>query len=283
MKQEDASDYIDKRLKQMRKHYNALLKDFDLDEIHEFRLAYKKMRAFNRLKNAGLPKDVQIKIGSKIKAIYQATGLIRNHQLHETRMHDLAKDLMVPIPGEYIANLENEKQKLKTDVKAKSRLIVFKQFQLKMQDGTNQSINETSIKNFIVQKQFELIQILAITSFTDNDFHSVRKMLKDILYNYSWVNGNGHQIGRGSLSDIKNVESLTVKLGDFHDLCIAIDFLNPNSISYVEDGEEKKVLFFIKQQLEWSKQNLKETICRDLMNIKKEMIVVQAEKNTALV
>ena len=83
MKAEKIIELLINNLKKTRRHYKKLLKDFELEEIHDFRLQIKKLRAFVRLVNTEVGKEKSIKINKEIKTFYHTTGRIRNVQLHK--------------------------------------------------------------------------------------------------------------------------------------------------------------------------------------------------------
>lgn len=51
MKSDNIINIFDKRFKKIKKHFNNLPEDFELGDIHSFRLERKKLRAFIRLIN----------------------------------------------------------------------------------------------------------------------------------------------------------------------------------------------------------------------------------------
>ena len=55
-------------------------------------------------------------------------------------------------------------------------------------------------------------------------------------------------------SGFETLEQFTEKLGNFNDLCIALELLNADAIALVENEGEKNVLLFMQKQLVWSKQ-----------------------------
>ena len=54
MKSDQIISAIDKRFKKVKKYYNKLLEDFEIEQIHGFGLEMKKLRAFIRLINTNI-------------------------------------------------------------------------------------------------------------------------------------------------------------------------------------------------------------------------------------
>lgn len=66
----------------------------------------------------------------------------------------------------------------------------------------------------------------------------------------------------------KNIEVFADKLGEFHDLCIALYFFEPIYINQVTDEKEKQILLTLRQKLEESKDKIKEDISTLLNHVK---------------
>ena len=61
MKSDKIINLYNQNLKKTSKHYNNLLEDFELEEIHDFRVQIKKLRALVRLVNAEVMKKKEVK------------------------------------------------------------------------------------------------------------------------------------------------------------------------------------------------------------------------------
>ena len=101
MKAEKIKSILDKRYQGIKKHYNGLLENFKLKEIHDFRVEFKKTRAFIRLINSDKP-GKKLRIGKKLKDFYHITGHIINLQLHEERIGNLCRELDLKKPSAYL-------------------------------------------------------------------------------------------------------------------------------------------------------------------------------------
>ena len=67
MKYDEIIDVLDKRFKKIKKHYNNVLEDFSPQEIHDFRLEVKRLRAFIRMVNTDIQRK-KLGMGNILKA-----------------------------------------------------------------------------------------------------------------------------------------------------------------------------------------------------------------------
>src|SRR6478672_10524069 len=105
MKEHAINGVLHTRLKKIQGHFHQLQESFDTEAIHDFRLEVKKLRGFLRLLQAGLSPGSQLKIPPHLKAIYEATGQIRNIQLHLEAMNLQCETLHLLSPAAYCSFL----------------------------------------------------------------------------------------------------------------------------------------------------------------------------------
>ena len=116
MCKEEIIRLYEKRFKKLSKHYNKLLKDFDREEIHLFRLELKKLRAFTRLVTHAMFRD-HFKIHGQIKAFYNAAGDLRNIQLHLERVSEISRIVAIELPAAYLQLLLVEEIKAQKNLR----------------------------------------------------------------------------------------------------------------------------------------------------------------------
>lgn len=102
-------DRYKESLENISAYYNHLLKDFDADDNHNFRVEIKKLRAFIRLINISQP-DHENKIPKKIRKFYHLVGDIRNLQLHQQRIRNFCDDLFSENPQLYLDSIHKEEK-----------------------------------------------------------------------------------------------------------------------------------------------------------------------------
>ena len=271
MKSDEIINVFDKRFKKVKKHYNKSFEDFEIEEIHGFRLEMKKLRAFIRLINTSIPEEKKIKIGGKIKSFYNTTGNIRNLQLHQQRVSLICDDMLLEKPVLYLQLLHNEESMLKKRAGRIADKISYNKFRKKIIDLVPNKLNTESVQAFVIQKQHTLLELIFLLNYSDEALHEIRKVLKDLLYGWKYISSYLPAALPAYFTNKKNIEVFADKLGGFHDLCIAIYFFKPVYIDKIADEEENKILLIVKRKLEETKGEMKEEINTFLNHVKQEM------------
>ena len=270
MKSDEIINVFDKRFKKVKKHYNKSFEDFEIEEIHGFRLEMKKLRTFIRLINTSIPEEKKIKIGGKIKSFYNTTGNIRNFQLHQQRVSHICDDMLLEKPVLYLQLLHNEESMLKKKAGQIADKISYNHFRKKIVDLVPDKLNTESVRAFIIQKKHTLLELILLLDYSDEALHEIRKVLKDLLYDWKYISSYVPAALPAYFTTKKNIEVFADKLGEFYDLCIALYFFKPVYIDKIADEKEKKILLTLRQKLELTKGEMKEEISALLNHIKPE-------------
>ena len=117
--------------------------------------------------------------------------------------------------AKYLEKLNDEIELLKTD---SIKLLDDKDIpgNLKMMvDSLPASLKQATIKKFILSKLSELKQLVN-NIYDDEVLHSIRKILKDILYNWPVIKPY-HNLLPPGISKKKNIRSFVAKISE--DLC----------------------------------------------------------------
>lgn len=266
-------------LKKTSRHYHNLLEDFELEEIHDFRLQIKKLRALVRLVNTEVIKEKSIKIDKKMKRFYHITGNIRNRQLHKQGIIQWCMALSCGVPETYLQLLNEEETGDKKRARIEAEEISFARFKKTLLKSIPEEVATACLQYFTIKKRNELLALLSLSSYDDKIMHDIRKILKDILYNWNYLTPYLASVLPQYFLVKENLESLAVKLGDFHDLCVALFFLEPGYIDQVKSESEKDNLTVIKRRIEWEKYNTKEQISVLFQVLKKDIWVENTIKN----
>ena len=187
MKSGEIINVFDKIVKKIKKHYNKLLEDFEIEEIHGFRLEMKKLRGFIRLINTNIPEDKKIKTGGKIKSFYSTAGNIRSLQLHQQRVSHLCDEMLLEKPVLYLQLLHNEKNKQKKKAGRIADKISYNYFRKKIIDLVPDKLKAESVQAFIIQKQHTLLELVFLLDYSDEALHEIRKVLKDLLCDWKYM------------------------------------------------------------------------------------------------
>ena len=273
MKANKIINLFNNSLKKTCRHYNNLLEDFEQAEIHYFRLQIKKLRALIRLVNTEVAKERSIKINKETKTFYHTTGRIRNLQLHKQKIIQCAITLSFDPPVTYLELLNEDEAREKKRARTEAEEISFSHFKKNLVGSVPQQLKAPSIQYFTILKRNELLALLSLSVYDDETLHNTRKILKDILYNWSYINPYLASVLPGYFVQKQNIESLANQLGDFHDLCVAQCFLTPVYIDQVIGKAEKDNLTVLKRRIDWEKYNLKEEMISLFESIKKHIWV----------
>jgi len=255
---------FEKRFKRTRRYYKRLKNHFEPEDVHEFRLQIKKLRAVLRLTNASLPEESQMKIEKDLKEFYDITGNIRNLQLHRQRIKFLCKDLFLDMPVSYLEILSGEKDEEIKKTRDLRPLISFAKFRKTIMEALA-TVPEINIPQFVSAHLDKLNQFLIQPVHSDESLHEVRKILKDILYTRHFIEPS---LLPAALADFKYINSFAGKLGNFHDLCVSISFFQKKYMDKITSEHEKKTLIALMQQLELRKAEMKDEIIDELNNLR---------------
>lgn len=271
MKSAEIINTFNKRFEKVKRHYNKLFDDFELVHVHNFRLKMKKLRAFIRLINTNAPEDKNIKTSRKIKSFYNTTGNIRNLQLHQQRISQICDDMLLEKPLLYLQFLNDEENILKKKGVQIADKISCYHFRKKIVDLVPDQLNTKLVQAFVIKKKHILIELILLLDYSDEALHEIRKVLKDLLYDWKYIHFYLSATLPAYFTNKKNTEVFTDKLGEFHDLCIALHYFKPVYIAKINDEKEKDILLTLKWKLEASKKKMKEEMSTLLNYIKKKM------------
>ncbi|HEY0677588.1 MAG TPA: CHAD domain-containing protein, partial [Chitinophagaceae bacterium] len=245
------------RLKKMRRHYKRLLHDFDTEEIHDFRLAFKKLRAFSRLLND--TNGIKTGIGKQLKDFYHLAGKIRNLQISRNRIITLCEQLQLKFPEVYLELLKSLEYSYRAKAIEASQEIQIAQLEDQFHFSENKP-EEQQVANFVIRKETDCSCLFTLYPFYDEALHESRKKLKDLIYNCDHIESFGLSPVPAGFLNKENMEVVAEKLGDFQDLCDSLELLEPQYVDRIGDMEEKVILNVIREYLIFLKQELKEEL-----------------------
>jgi CHAD domain-containing protein len=269
MKTEVINKVYRSKIKKISRYYRILTDNFNPDDNHYFRVEVKKLRAFMRLVNFSMAVQ-EHKIPKPVKKYYRLVGDIRNLQLHEQRIKNLSNDLLIGNPWQYLKKLCEEQKALKKKAKRKKRLS-FKDFEKKLLNDAPAKLTEEVKTQFAEMNIVRLTQLLMLPIYYDETLHDIRKLIKDLMYNYNYL---GEQINLAipfPMNDPAFMESLTDTLGNFHDLSLAIFFLSPSPLNHTWEEKERRMICELKKYLSVKKENLRNELCSLLTSVKRRL------------
>lgn len=269
MKSKKITDTYKTCFKKISRHYHNLPDDFDNDKNHKFRVEIKKLRAFIRLVNVS--KQDEDKIPKSIKKFYHLAGDIRNLQMHVQRTNNLASDLLIESPQLYLEQLQTEEKAKRKEAKETAGEISFKDFEEKLIANVPVELTEENKIEFVKNNFSRLSSLLMLPTYFDETLHDIRKIIKDLTYNYDYLENAMVSIIPYPLSNLKFMENTADGLGDFQDLCLALFFLGPVYTDRGEVANEVTTLNEMKAHLQLRKDNLKNELFQLLAPVKQQI------------
>lgn len=237
MKRKALEEVVIKHIGSIEKHSGRLPGSFDQDDIHDLRVDYKKTRAFLRLlqleKNSG-----HLHMPDKLKAVYQSCGNVRDMQLFLAELQANAVAADVP---DSITRWHQQLFSYKEQTVAAIEAVRFKKVLTGIEKELPRQLHDETINKFMHQK-IAAIHIVLLAADNEEDLHTIRKQVKDIIYNirifeHDW----GIPFPVSSFKSEKELNDLASGLGDFNDRCRAVSLLQSG---YCNGGneEEKSIL-----------------------------------------
>lgn len=258
----------------MNKNIKKIEVDFDVEAIHQFRVSYKKVRAFLRMLSAHHETAGEIKISGHLKKCYALLGAIRDLQIHQQQISDVTKKVLKK-PIAYLKAIQNEIENLQPELAEVLNSKPVEASRLKTNASIPHKFALNSFGEFVEKKWTAIDAIILSKHFSDDNIHSIRKHLKDMFYNLNVFHGSAHDLHAQNMWKNKDevyFEQLLTELGNFQDKCTSIAFMKTywlNNLSL----NNKQLLHDIKASWLKEKTAMKQRLVRKL---KKDIVPVAA-------
>lgn len=271
MKSDDIVEVYKLRFRKIKRHYESLLQDFKAGEIHHFRVEVKKLRAFIRLLNAGYTAH-QLKLPQEIKSFYRMAGLLRNLQLYSAYISSLCEELSIARPLLYLQSLQEEEKTLQLAMAQVAENLSWKDFHDELIDTAPAHLTGKTIKAFVRAEKAKLEELFSLPVYYEDVLHSIRKILKDLMYNSKYIASALAVSLPNELRSLKSIEPLTIGLGDLFDLYGVLNLLNSEKVATIADSNELAILEDLKQRVQVRKDEKKEQVIDSLTPIKEGIV-----------
>ena len=261
VKSKNEIDVIESRFKKINTGFTAVIKNFATEDIHRFRVEIKKLRATIHAINAGTAKYDKLKLPKRLKKFYSAIGIIRNLQLQQERIIKIANETESTLPAHYLTLLRAEAteniQKAKKIFKSQKS---FKKEEEKIKEILERDIETIHAKKFLtLEAKLLSEQELLIDQKDDRALHTIRKILKDILYTEPFISKKTQFTLPPWLSSKKEAQSLTDMFGNFQDACVGLSFLQPFYLNQIPE-DERILLLNVEKEWQDDKEKMKNEI-----------------------
>jgi CHAD domain-containing protein len=212
------------RFKKINRCLDKLKQELKAEDIHEFRLEIKHLRAFLQLLAMEDHRLGEIKIPRKIEKAYKKTGKLRLVHLETESVKKFMDQKEEAGSSRYLKALRKKQKRLELKTENSVRSIrPLKPH--KFLDALPKRIEHVTIQRFYEAKEVDIGDILLKRQTDEKKMHEARKSLKYLLYNSKWTSHDpgAPQFGSGQTKFIKELES---KIGSYHDV---LKFLQPFS------------------------------------------------------
>lgn len=250
--------------KKLHQHINKIAVHFDTEDIHQFRITYKKLRAFFRMLSLQNNIEKAITPSKKLKKVYTLLGTIRDLQLQQQRTIASNKNLKKIAP--YINLLQQQIDKLKPELLNLVKEKPVAKSKNKIAAKLPEKISPEGFKKFAQQKWQAIHHILATGNFSDENIHTIRKLLKDLLYNLKADEAFDKQLSAMHIwkgKDAAYFADLLDELGIFQDKCTAVTLLKTGWLNQLnKPGQEQTK--FLKKIWTAEKLHIKQALVKKL-------------------
>ena len=262
MKYKKMVHIVRKRFRKIREVFPRVAARFEGADIHAFRVEIKKLRAFLRLLAGTKGRAGRLKLPTQLHRLYQLAGQIRNLQLQQQHIREVFKEDEEKLPHAYLKKLrmEEENYVLLTARLVRDKLSIKKE-EKKLIMALPGHLRTRSREDLIRAQSARLEKLAgSITPIPDETMHSIRKLIKDLLYTRPYIQREAALMLPGSLLSEKGDRSITKALGELQDARTGLQLLQASYVDPIADGEEKAVLEDLKRRWTEKKEKKKEKI-----------------------
>ncbi|MCB9045749.1 MAG: CHAD domain-containing protein [Chitinophagales bacterium] len=226
---------VSKKLSALKRHAGLAAATHDEEEIHKFRVKYKKLRALLRMEaSAGYKRTIP----KQLKQLYTAAGAVRDLQLHHKTVSAYFLQYNT-LPAHYLQHIQDE---------IKEAIIIYNNIYKQVSFSRIYKLSFVDMPGKLKREELIVwhrqhitaVKNISTRTITDEAIHAIRKLLKDLVYTSSYISsGNDHA-------------ALALLLGDYMDSCVLLTFLN--RYEHYAPPDEKVMLEHVMQSLEAGKE-----------------------------
>ena len=226
------------------------------DNIHDFRVEIKKLKALIRLLSFNVRNDAPPRFPKSLNNIYKSLGGLREWQIQKQKIGEAAGEMHDPAPLNYLNTIDSKMNLWKRRVRERIRhLTDLKKSFARIKGKCPEKLSPESITGFIQTKIQTIQHLLQNGDCDDESLHEMRKKLKDVQYILSGTEKSDET--PEDSSRLKSIQQISADLGDFHDLYIALILLNRELKRHHEETDEKKQLRRIRDKWRAEKETLR--------------------------
>lgn len=242
--------------------------EFKMEDIHHFRIGFKKLRAFLRLVTAGR-KQAGPLLPVHLKTFYGYAGIIRNIQLHRHELFRYTGDEKLDPPANYLAVLDREESHWKTEAVALQASLDQGDLEFLLKKAPDR-LDRPVMRRFVETSRRKLRAALRDLP-ADEAIHAVRKTLKDFLYTHPYLEGNVSL--PPVIADPERLKQLTDQAGVFMDHSLQSGFLQDANMQLLKEESERIILGRFREFVRQQKQALLGSLLPELGELHESLTV----------
>jgi CHAD domain-containing protein len=232
---------------------------FSLDDIHDFRVEIKKLKAFLRLikTESGNPK--KLKFPKFLDKIYKSVGSVRELQLQVKKLEKAIRSEEILLLNTFAdlheqTDIVRERTKEMLDYKDS-----WKKAETRIKKFIPEELTAEAVESYLRFKVSELKEILSLKRISMTRLHGMRKILKDLQYNHSyWKNA---RLAEGQdLPNLDEIHDTGSLIGDLHDIYASKIILESSIKNRSIDEDELRRLRQIRVAWKGDRDALRKTI-----------------------
>lgn len=231
---------VAKKLHNMHHFARLITQKHDEEDIHQFRVNYKKLRSLLRMMHYNHHKKV---LPKRFKQLYTAAGVTRDLQLHYTTIVNHFGQGR-PMPVIYINHILQAISKASEDFDRLYRHCSFTRLSHIIKARTPHKYHK-KIK-YWQNDNVQAISSKLLQEPTDDTIHEIRKHTKDLLYTRRYLHLE------------KDYNPIATSTGSYIDQCVLLTLLDAH-ISYAPEAEQA-ILRDARQRWQKQKAQLKDEI-----------------------
>ena len=243
MKQREIEGIFKKRFEKINIAFDSVRLHFIENDIRIFRVKVKKLQACLRLMDAAKGHPHSLQLPQKIVKLYKISGAIRTLQMQQSHVRNTLNEGQIVLPEVYLALMSNKiLHHIETATKLISGSRPFEKSEIKLLHLLPHHFSPKTIGKFIASEEGILEKLLSPVFLTDKSFHAIRRLLKNLLYLFPYIETDISALSAYALlSNLENIDSFTKILGSFHDLNTAIACLHTECLN-IEINENEKIV-----------------------------------------
>jgi CHAD domain-containing protein len=245
VKKEKWQEAIDYRFSKIEHVLHKLKHDCTTDNIHEFRVQIKKLKALLRLIGFSMPVASNSRFPKPLNKLYESLGRLREWQIQKQHITKAADELHYTEPLAYVHKIDRKSDACQRRIMKKiSQLSDLKKDRDHIKNNCPVALTPKSIIGFIQSKMHAVQLVLLSRKVDDESMHDMRKKIKDVQYVISGSDKTSET--NKESSQLQSVQKVSGQLGDFHDMSVSLLLLKKELKTVHKDPAEKKLLRKIK-------------------------------------